>query len=111
MTKKARKVAHTRSHHSSSRSFVIHPVGHSSFVIRHSSFVIRHSSFVIRHSSFVIRHSSFVIRHSSFVIRHSSFMQLGVNIDHVATLRQARYAGPVESHNAEPCLLAAASAC
>jgi pyridoxine 5-phosphate synthase len=38
-------------------------------------------------------------------------MQLGVNIDHVATLRQARYAGPVESHNAEPCLLAAASAC
>ncbi|HEV7405772.1 MAG TPA: pyridoxine 5'-phosphate synthase [Chthoniobacteraceae bacterium] len=38
-------------------------------------------------------------------------MQLGVNIDHVATLRQARYAGPVASPNAEPCLLAAASAC
>jgi pyridoxine 5-phosphate synthase len=38
-------------------------------------------------------------------------MKLGVNIDHVATLRQARYAGSLESHNAEPDLLAAASAC
>jgi pyridoxine 5-phosphate synthase len=28
---------------------------------------------------------------------------LGVNIDHIATLRQARYSGSVESPNAEPC--------
>lgn len=28
---------------------------------------------------------------------------LGVNIDHVATLRQARYARTPDSHNAEPC--------
>jgi pyridoxine 5-phosphate synthase len=28
---------------------------------------------------------------------------LGVNLDHVATLRQARYAGNPNSHNAEPC--------
>lgn len=28
---------------------------------------------------------------------------LGVNIDHIATLRQARYAGSLDSHNAEPC--------
>src|SRR3954464_5764625 len=38
-------------------------------------------------------------------------MELGVNIDHVATLRQARYAGLHLSGLAEPCLLAAASAC
>src|SRR5215212_10944944 len=38
-------------------------------------------------------------------------MKLGVNIDHVATLRQARYAGSLESPNAEPDLIAAASAC
>lgn len=38
-------------------------------------------------------------------------MNLGVNIDHVATLRQARYAGMVEAHNAEPDVLVAASAC
>ncbi len=38
-------------------------------------------------------------------------MNLGVNIDHVATLRQARYAGMTEVHNAEPDVLAAASAC
>ena len=29
-------------------------------------------------------------------------LKLGVNIDHVATLRQARYAGMLDSHNAEP---------
>jgi pyridoxine 5-phosphate synthase len=28
---------------------------------------------------------------------------LGVNIDHIATLRQVRYAGTEASHNAEPC--------
>ena len=38
-------------------------------------------------------------------------MTLGVNIDHVATLRQARYAGALEQHNVEPDLLMAASAC
>jgi pyridoxine 5-phosphate synthase len=35
-------------------------------------------------------------------------IKLGVNIDHVATLRQARYAPDPSAHNAEPSLLAAA---
>ena len=35
---------------------------------------------------------------------------LGVNIDHVATLRQARYAGMLDFPNAEPCVLEAAMA-
>lgn len=35
-------------------------------------------------------------------------LKLGVNIDHVATLRQARYAPMLDAHNAEPSLLAAA---
>lgn len=38
-------------------------------------------------------------------------MLLGVNIDHVATLRQARYALTPESENAEPDLVAAALIC
>jgi pyridoxine 5-phosphate synthase len=38
-------------------------------------------------------------------------MKLGVNIDHVATLRQARYAADITAHNAEPNLLAAAAVC
>ena len=38
-------------------------------------------------------------------------MILGVNIDHIATLRQARYAADPLSENCEPDLLAAASAC
>jgi len=38
-------------------------------------------------------------------------MILGVNIDHVATLRQARYAGMLDTQNAEPDVVAAASAC
>jgi len=38
-------------------------------------------------------------------------MKLGVNIDHIATLRQARYAGQIDAHNAEPNVVAAASAC
>jgi pyridoxine 5-phosphate synthase len=38
-------------------------------------------------------------------------MKLGVNIDHIATLRQARYAFSLESPNAEPDMVAAASAC
>jgi len=38
-------------------------------------------------------------------------LRLGVNIDHIATLRQARYTGALESPNCEPDLVAAASAC
>lgn len=38
-------------------------------------------------------------------------MKLGVNIDHVATLRQARYMGDIDAHNAEPDVLAAAAIC
>lgn len=37
-------------------------------------------------------------------------IHLGVNIDHVATLRQARYAGMLDSHNVEPSILDAAKA-
>lgn len=38
-------------------------------------------------------------------------IKLGVNIDHIATLRQARYAGMIDWPNCEPDILAAASAC
>ena len=38
-------------------------------------------------------------------------MKLGVNIDPVATLRQARYAGGIDAHNAEPDVSAAAAIC
>lgn len=38
-------------------------------------------------------------------------LRLGVNIDHVATLRQARYAGALGTPNCEPDLVAAASLC
>lgn len=38
-------------------------------------------------------------------------LQLGINIDHVATLRQARYAATPVAENVEPDLIAAASAC
>ncbi|MGI9087476.1 MAG: pyridoxine 5'-phosphate synthase [Chthoniobacterales bacterium] len=38
-------------------------------------------------------------------------MRLGVNIDHVATLRQARYAAMPDSQNAEPDPIAVASIC
>src|SRR5207249_5088721 len=45
-------------------------------------------------------------------IEHSmTAMRLGVNIDHVATLRQTRYAAMPESKNAEPDPVAAASVC
>ena len=40
-----------------------------------------------------------------------SGLRLGVNIDHVATLRQARYATMPESKNAEPDAIVAASIC
>jgi len=36
---------------------------------------------------------------------------LGVNIDHIATLRQARYPGMLDAHNCEPDLLEAAAIC
>src|SRR6201984_2676139 len=38
-------------------------------------------------------------------------IKLGVNIDHAATLRQARYVDMMDSPNCEPDILAAASAC
>ena len=38
-------------------------------------------------------------------------MLLGVNIDHIATLRQARYAGGIDAHHSEPDVLAAAAIC
>ncbi len=38
-------------------------------------------------------------------------LTLGVNIDHVATLRQARYARTPDAHNVEPDLVAAAAIC
>ena len=40
-----------------------------------------------------------------------SELRLGVNIDHVATLRQARYATMPDSKNAEPDVIAAAAIC
>ena len=40
-----------------------------------------------------------------------SELKLGVNIDHVATLRQARYATTPESKNVEPDLIASAAIC
>ena len=40
-----------------------------------------------------------------------SSLRLGVNVDHVATLRQARYATMPESKNAEPDPLVAARLC
>lgn len=38
-------------------------------------------------------------------------LRLGVNIDHIATVRQARYPGMLESHNCEPDVLQAAAIC
>src|SRR5246500_766716 len=38
-------------------------------------------------------------------------LRLGVNIDHVATLRQTRYASMPESKNVEPDIIAAAAIC
>ncbi len=38
-------------------------------------------------------------------------LALGVNIDHIATVRQARYARTLETHNVEPDLIAAAAVC
>lgn len=41
----------------------------------------------------------------------SKELRLGVNIDHVATLRQVRYTGMLGSHNCEPDVVAAAAVC
>lgn len=41
----------------------------------------------------------------------STMLKLGVNIDHAATLRQARYARMPEAHNEEPSLLEVAREC
>ena len=38
-------------------------------------------------------------------------LRLGVNIDHIATLRQARYPGMLDSPNCEPDVVAAAAIC
>jgi pyridoxine 5-phosphate synthase len=38
-------------------------------------------------------------------------LELGVNIDHVATVRQARYPGMLDAHNCEPSVLEAARVC
>ncbi len=38
-------------------------------------------------------------------------MKLGVNIDHIATLRQARYAATPQAHNVEPDIVSAAAVC
>lgn len=38
-------------------------------------------------------------------------MKLGVNIDHIATLRQVRYLSNIDAHNAEPDVVAAATVC
>jgi pyridoxine 5-phosphate synthase len=38
-------------------------------------------------------------------------LKLGVNIDHVATVRQARYPGMLDAHNCEPDVIAAALVC
>src|SRR6184192_4606197 len=40
-----------------------------------------------------------------------SGLRLGVNVDHIATLRQARYAGMPDSKNAEPDPVAVAALC
>jgi pyridoxine 5-phosphate synthase len=40
-----------------------------------------------------------------------NMLKLGVNIDHIATLRQARYPGMLDSHNCEPDVVEAAVAC
>ncbi len=48
---------------------------------------------------------------SPYACYMSRILKLGVNIDHVATLRQARYATMLDAHNAEPSLLAATREC
>jgi pyridoxine 5-phosphate synthase len=56
---------------------------------------------------------SLLTNHFSPLTSHSlvPMPKLGVNIDHVATLRQARYSGLLDSPNCEPNTLEAASAC
>ena len=49
--------------------------------------------------------------HSCSIDEHMGELRLGVNVDHVATLRQARYATMPESKNAEPDVIVAAAIC
>jgi pyridoxine 5-phosphate synthase len=51
------------------------------------------------------------VRDDSEDDRKMGTLRLGVNIDHIATLRQARYATMPDSKNAEPDPIAAASIC
>jgi pyridoxine 5-phosphate synthase len=44
-------------------------------------------------------------------VSYKGMIKLGVNIDHAATIRQARYVDMMDSPNCEPDILAAASAC
>ena len=46
-----------------------------------------------------------------FLLHSVNNLRLGVNIDHVATLRQARYATMPDSKNAEPDPIAVARTC
>ena len=48
---------------------------------------------------------------NAWLLRRYAMIKLGVNIDHVATIRQARYADMMDTPNCEPDILAAASAC
>src|SRR6478752_7537916 len=48
---------------------------------------------------------------NAWLLRRYAMIKLGVNIDHVATIRQARYADMMDTPNVEPDILAAASAC
>ena len=50
-------------------------------------------------------------RDDANIIGQMGTLRLGVNIDHIATLRQARYATMPDSKNAEPDPIAAASIC
>src|SRR5205823_9077820 len=50
-------------------------------------------------------------RQQGWTANKMSNLHLGVNVDHIATLRQARYATMPESKNAEPDVLAAAAIC
>ena len=50
-------------------------------------------------------------RDDAKIIVKMGSLRLGVNIDHIATLRQARYASMPDSKNAEPDPIAAASIC
>jgi pyridoxine 5-phosphate synthase len=62
-------------------------------------------------TSFSRGYAACALREAFYVIGMSGGLRLGVNIDHVATVRQARYASMPESKNAEPDPVAIASVC